>query len=53
MTGLRGVPYAMSQACYDLARLRGNGLIERIGRTKHLPAHRGRADVRPGLRPRP
>ena len=33
MTGLRGVPYAMSQASYDLARLRGNGLIERIGRT--------------------
>ena len=23
----------MSQACYDLARLRGNGLIERIART--------------------
>ena len=23
----------MSQASYDLARLRGNGLIERIGRT--------------------
>ena len=33
MTGLRGVPYAMSQASYDLARLRGNGLIERIPRT--------------------
>ena len=33
MTGLRGVPYAMSQASYDLARLRGNGLIERIGRS--------------------
>src|SRR5215472_2979907 len=30
MTGLRGVPYAMSQASCDLARLRGNGLIERI-----------------------
>ena len=23
----------MNQACYDLARLRGNGLIERIART--------------------
>ena len=33
MTGLRGVPYSMSQICYDLARLRGNGLIERIART--------------------
>jgi len=33
MTGLRGVPYAMSQASYDLVRLRGNGLIERIART--------------------
>jgi hypothetical protein len=33
MTGLRGVPYAMTQACYDLARLRGNRLIERIGRS--------------------
>ena len=33
MAGLRGVPYAMTQASYDLARLRGNGLIERIGCT--------------------
>jgi hypothetical protein len=33
MTGLRGAPYAMSEASYDLARLRGNGLIERIART--------------------
>ena len=33
MTGLRGVPYAISQASYDLARLRGNGLIERIARS--------------------
>ena len=33
MTGLRGAPYAMNQASYDLARLRGNGLIERIART--------------------
>jgi hypothetical protein len=33
MTGLRDAPYAMSQASYDLARLRGNGLIERIART--------------------
>ena len=33
MTGLLGVPYAMNQASYDLARLRGNGLIERIART--------------------
>jgi hypothetical protein len=33
MTGLRGAPYAMTQASYDLARLRGNGLIERIART--------------------
>jgi len=30
MTGLRGAPYTMTQASYDLARLRGNGLIERI-----------------------
>src|SRR5205814_6356938 len=33
MTGLRGGPYTMNQAAYDLARLRGNGLIERIART--------------------
>src|SRR5215472_10141135 len=33
MTGLRGTPYTMTQASYDLARLRGNGLIERTGRT--------------------
>jgi hypothetical protein len=25
MTGLPGLPYAMTRACYDLARLRGNG----------------------------
>jgi hypothetical protein len=29
MTGLLGAPYAMSQASYDLARLRRNGLITR------------------------
>jgi hypothetical protein len=29
MTGLPGVPYGMTQACYDLARLRRNGLITR------------------------
>ena len=33
MTGLRGVPYSMNQASYDLARLRRNGLIERIARS--------------------
>jgi hypothetical protein len=33
MTGLRGVPYSMNQASYDLARLRRNGLTERIPRT--------------------
>ena len=33
MTGLRGAPYAMNQASYDLARLRRNGLIERIARS--------------------
>src|SRR5207245_10000104 len=33
MTGLLGAPYSMNQASYDLARLRGNGLIERIART--------------------
>jgi hypothetical protein len=33
MTGLRGGPYSMNQASYDLARLRRNGLIERIART--------------------
>src|SRR5204862_8231395 len=32
MTGLRGGPYSMNQASYDLARLRRNGLIERITR---------------------
>jgi hypothetical protein len=32
MTGLRGAPYSMNQASYDLARLRRNGLIERIPR---------------------
>ena len=29
MTGLLGAPYSMTQACYDLARLRRNGLITR------------------------
>ena len=29
MTGLTGTPYTMSQASYDLARLRRNGLISR------------------------
>jgi hypothetical protein len=29
MTGLTGVPYPMTQASYDLARLRRNGLITR------------------------
>jgi hypothetical protein len=29
MTGLLGAPYSMAQACYDLARLRRNGLITR------------------------
>ena len=29
MTGLLGSPYTMGQACYDLARLRRNGLITR------------------------
>ena len=29
MTGLPGVPYSMTQARYDLARLRSNGLITR------------------------
>jgi hypothetical protein len=33
MTGLLAVPYSMNQASYDLARLRRNGLIERIART--------------------
>ena len=33
MTGLLGAPYGMNQASYDLARLRGNGLIDRIART--------------------
>ena len=33
MTGLRGAPYTMNQASYDLARLRRNRLIERIART--------------------
>jgi hypothetical protein len=33
MTGLRGTPYSMNQASYDLARLRRNRLIERIART--------------------
>jgi len=29
MTGLPGAPYGMTRACYDLARLRRNGLITR------------------------
>jgi Mn-dependent DtxR family transcriptional regulator len=29
MTGLLGTPYGMTQASYDLARLRRNGLITR------------------------
>jgi hypothetical protein len=29
MTGLLGTPYGMTQACYDLARLRRNGLLTR------------------------
>ena len=33
ITGLRGGPYSMNQASYDQARLRRNGLIERIART--------------------
>jgi hypothetical protein len=33
MTGLLGVPYGMTQACYDLARLRRNGLITRRPRS--------------------
>ena len=33
MTGLLAVPYSMNQASYDLARLRRNGLIERIARS--------------------
>jgi hypothetical protein len=33
MTGLLGVPYAMTQASYDLARLRHNGLIIRRSHT--------------------
>ena len=33
MTGLRGTPYSMTQASRDLARLRGNRLIQRIGHT--------------------
>ena len=32
MTGLLGTPYGMTQASYDLARLRRNGLITRIPR---------------------
>ncbi len=41
MTGLRGVPYSMTQACYDLARLRGNGLIQRVA---HANTYRLTAD---------
>ena len=33
MTGLLGAPYSMTQASYDLARLRRNGLITRRPRT--------------------
>jgi hypothetical protein len=33
MTGMLGTPYTMNQASYDLARLRGNGLIQRVSRT--------------------
>ena len=40
MTGLLGVPYGMTQASYDLARLRRNGLITRQPHTNtyHLTA---------------
>jgi hypothetical protein len=33
MTGMLGSPYTMNQASYDLARLRRNGLIERVPRS--------------------
>jgi hypothetical protein len=36
MTGLLGAPYSMTQASYDLARLRRNGLITRPRPRKHL-----------------
>ena len=48
MTGLRGTPYTMTQASYDLARLRGNGLIERI-RHRCAQAVTPRISVLPSL----
>ena len=53
MTGLRGAPYSMNQASYDLARLRRNGLIERIARSNTYRLTARRAHLRPGLQPRP
>ena len=49
MTGLRGVPYTMTQASYDLARLRRNGLIDRTPARQHLRPHPRRPHLRPGL----
>ena len=54
MTGLLGGAYTMNQACYDLARLRPNGLITRLP-AKTLPAHQRRPAFRDLLHqgPRP
>ena len=42
MTGLLGAAYSMTQASYDLARLRRNGLITRRPAHQHLRPHRRR-----------
>ena len=57
MTGLLGVPYGMTQASYDLARLRHNGLLHPPPAHQHLRPHRRRAPFRAvlhqGPQPRP
>jgi len=52
MTGLRGI-YSMNQASYDLARLRRNGLIERIARTNTYRLTVDGLTFAHGLQPRP
>ena len=48
MTGLLGVPYGITQASYDLARLRRNGLItdQRLATPDSPPQHETRLNCR-------
>ena len=46
MTGLLGVPYGITLASYDLARLRRKGLITRRPHTNTYDLHRRRAPLR-------